>query len=1222
MIQPLIRFTIRNPLLTFLFVVGAVGWGLHSWNTKTVDAIPDISENQVVVVCRWPGRSPQDVEDQVTYPLSTQLAGVRNVKEIRSLSGFGFSQIYVVFEEQFRLLPSGAVDDFYDARTRVMEKLATAKNQLPQGVEPEIGPDATALGQIFMYTVEGPTDLATLRSVQDFIVRFELQSVAGVAEVASVGGMLRQYQVDVDPDQLRHFGVSITDISAAIRNANVDVGAKTVEAAGVEHILRGVGFIKSIRDIEEVTVGYLSKSGFTPAAGMGMGAGMSMPIGMDADNNAIRGGGAAVGTPTHEARQHRPLTVKDLARVELGPEFRRGALADGKGELVGGIIAMRFGENPRDVIEGVRKSVQHMNNPNSGILPEGVRIVPFYDRTQLIEETTETLEGALTDELLITILVVLLFMLHVRSSLVIAASLPLAVLIGFVFMDLLGIDSNIMSLTGIAIAIGTMVDMGIVMTENIYRHLQERKPEDSVPQVIEEAACEVGPALLTAVATTIVSFIPIFFLTDMEGRLFRPLAWTKSLALMTAALSGIFIVPVLCRFALVNRIKDNTSALAGLVRQVMPWLVGFGLGYYLADTGAFTLGPLPAFLLGALAGGLLTRRLLVEDLSPMEASPVNRAIHRVYRPALTWILEHKLLFAVGPILIILFAILVTVGGRTVLSPVRGVAGDGVDDLRAAHWLEEKFPGLGQEFMPSLDEGSLLYMPSLLPPASLSQALEIMRRQNAAMEAIPEVARVVGKLGRAETALDPAPIAMFETIVVLHPKSMWRDGLLKRDLVNELMRVTHTPGVLEGAGAWIQPIETRVIMLNSGIRAPLAIKLIGVPRDENGASMDARLGMQALENVATRIRDQIASVKGVASPNVENLGGKPYIEFKIDREKVGHYGLTVGDVQSALTTAIGGMVVAKTVEGRERYSIRVAYQRERRNRIDELDQLLVRGRGGAHIPVSQVATIEHVTGPAAIKTEDGLLRLHVTFAASGRDEHGTMLGALEAIETWRAEERAAGRGDPIPPGVSVEAAGRFEAQERARQKFAILIPICAAIIFLLLYLNFRSIIVCLNVFAAVPVCVAGGLILLYAFPAMRDLMYSWGFWDAPSEGPIRITVAVVVGFIALAGIATDDGVVMATYLEQVFDKRRPTTRAAIRGAVIEAGLRRIRPCLMTTFTTIIALYPILASTQRGSDVAQPMALPAVGGMVAGLISLFIVPCVYCAVQEWKLERSLT
>ncbi|MHC4931417.1 MAG: efflux RND transporter permease subunit [Planctomycetota bacterium] len=1200
----LVRFCIRNPFITLAVLTLAIVWGWSAWRSKTVDAIPDISENQTVILTEWPGRSPQDVEDQITYPLATQLAGVKGVEEIRGLSGFGFSQIYIVFEDKIRFTTRGMVEDFYEARTRVLEKLASIGKELPSGVVPELGPDATALGQVFWYTLEGPLDLATLRGVQDFTVRYELQTVPGVAEVASAGGMVREYQIDVDPHRLRHYGVGLMDVVRATRESNLDVGAKTIEAAGMEYVVRGLGFLKNRRDIEESVVGLTTKRGFVPAAGMGM-----RPMGESRES------GDAI-LPSTEELPHTPLRVRDVGDVRIGPAFRRGALADHRAEQVGGVVVMRFGANPREVIAGVRAAVLRMNDPASGVLPEGVKIVPFYDRTQLIDETVHTLETALLHELWITIAVVLLFLLHLRSSLIIAASLPIAVLMAFIAMQLLGVDSNIMSLTGIAIAIGTMVDMGIVMTENIYRALAERKGRKR-REVIEEAALEVAPALATAIATTIVSFVPIFFLTDMEGKLFRPLAWTKTFALAAAAISGVLVIPVLCRIFL--RDEGSPRSREGVAR----WgsvAIALLFGWLAARAG--WLG-LRGWIAGPLAFGAaywIVRRLARERLTPVESNPISRGVAATYERALRWILEHKAAFFVVPVFILLFGIVVTFGGRTLTAPGRGLFGDDFGRLRIVRAFEEAFPGIGQEFMPPLDEGSLLYMPSLLPQAGLDETLQVMKRQNAAMMQVPEVAKVVGKLGRAESALDPAPVGMLETVVQLTPRDRWREGYTKADIQRELMAAVHTPGATEGAGAWLQPIETRVIMLNSGIRAPLAIKLIGAPRGADGRPLDTKRAVRHLEEVASRIRDRILKVPGVAGPNVENIGSKPYIEFEIHRDRVGHYGLTLGDVQQTIMTAIGGATVTHTLEGRERYAVRVAYPRELRDDVEAIQSILVEGAGGMQVPISEVATVHEVIGPAAIKTEDGRLRLHVLFAASGRDEGRVMEDVLAEIESWRREHIGKGHPDPIPVGVGIEPAGRYEAQVRARKRFGVLIPICFALILFLLYLNFRRWSTVFNVFAALPVVIAGGLILIWAFPYLWDGAYAIGLVGQPSAGPIYITVAVVVGFIALLGIATDDGVMMATYLEQTFARRKVRSIREIRERVLEAGLRRVRPCLMTTFTTIIALMPILVSEGTGSDVAKPMAIPAVGGMVAELISLFIVPCVYALVKETRWRRG--
>ncbi len=1226
----LVRFCIRNPFITLVVTAMLVVWGAMAWNDKTVDAIPDISENQTVVVTEWPGRSPQDVEDQITYPLASKLAGVRGVKQVRGLSGFGFSQIYVVLEDQQRLFAGGVVDDFYEGRTRVLEKLASVQKELPAGVVPELGPDATALGQVFWYSVEGPHDLATLRSVQDWVIRYDLQTVRGVAEVSSIGGVVREYQVDVDPNRLRHYDVGVMDVVAAIRGANIDVGAKTIEAAGMEYVVRGLGFIKNVGDIEEVIVGVATPSGFVPAAGMGMAPGMGGG-GMLGDGMA--GAPALRGTGMPDAEQpddddlaHRPIRVRDIADVRIGPAFKRGTLADDRTELAGGVVVMRFGENPRDVIAKIRERVVFLNDPANGAMPEGVRIVPFYDRTQLIDDTVHTLETALLDELWITILVVIVFLLHLRSSLIIASTLPIAVLMSFIAMDALGVDSNIMSLTGIAIAIGTMVDMGIVMTETIYASLVENDGRRPVVDVVEEAALEVAPALATAIATTIITFLPILFLTDTEGKLFRPLAWTKTFALASAAITGVLVVPVLCRLFLAQSSSDREaqqSVWRARIGRWAPIVFAVPFAWLAARANWFGLHAWIAAPLGGLAAWWVIHRLTHERLRPIDANPVSRGVNRWYERSLRWILANKITFLCAPAVIFLFGVLVTVGGAAFFAPARAVFGDGVDRVRPVAWMANTFPGLGQEFMPALDEGSLLYMPSLLPQAGLTQTLDVMKRQNAAMMTVPEVARVVGKLGRAESALDPAPVGMLETIVQLKPKSEWRAGMTKLDIRQELISVVHTPGATEGAGAWLQPIETRVIMLNSDIRAPLAIRLLGAPQDASGTPLDTKAAVAKLEQVAGTIRDVIQDVPGVAGPNVENIGSKPYIEFDIHRDRVGHYGLTLGNVQQTIVTAIGGMEITRSLEGRERYPIRVAYSRELRNSIESIQSVLVRGAGGIHVPISEVATIREVKGPGAVKTQDGLLRLHVTFATSGRDEGRVMEDALDRIAEWRAGHIEMGRPDPIPPGVSVLPAGRYEDQLRARNRFAILVPICILAIFFLLYLTFKSWSTVLNVFAAAPIVISGGLILIWAYPKLWDLAHSIGIADRPSAGPIYITVAVVVGFIALLGIATDDGVVIATYLEQTFG-RKPVTGGIpeIRERVLEAGLRRARPCLMTTVTTIIALLPILLSTGTGSDVAQPMAIPAVGGMIVELLALFIVPCVYSWVKEtrWRLGWS--
>lgn len=1217
MITRSIRAAVHNPWVTLGLFLAALLAGWNAYSNKAVDAIPDISESQVIVTASWPGRSPQDVEDQITFPLASALAGVARAKEVRGISGFGFSRVYVVFHEPASPLPSAMQRAFYEARTRVLEKLDEARSDLPAGVSAQLGPDATALGQVFAYTIEGPADLGELRSLQDWVVRFELEAVEGVSEVASVGGFEREIQIDLDPDALRLLGASPTDVVGALRHAHRDVGAATVERAGTEEIVRSLGLLRQIADVENTPVGRLGPTGFEAFTAMGAGGGNMASMGSDSTEPD------SMDAPGTTAPPSRPVLLSDLATVHRGPAFRRGALADGRGELVGGIVAMRFGENPREVIARLREAVQRLNDPANALLPEGVRLRPFYDRTQLIDETVETLEGALRTELWITVGVVLLFLLHWKSSLLIAASLPLAVLISFLFMDFVGLSSNLMSLTGIAIAIGTMVDMAVVMTENIAARLQSERGQRPVPEIIADAAVEVGPALLTAVATTITSFLPIFFLTDTEGKLFRPLAWTKTFALASAALTGILLIPALCRLFLLGPAdKGGPGGASTATRTRRTSLPGALLGALLLGGPAawlhpFGLGSGVALVLFAILGAFLGRRMARERLDSVDSNPVSAWVLRVYEPSLRWALAHRRVFAILPLSILAFGTLVTLGAHRTLTPLRAVFGDDIDRLRPVAWLETHFEGLGQEFMPPLDEGSLLYMPSLLPQASLSQTMEVMQRQNARFEGVPEVVRVVGKLGRAATPLDPAPVGMVETVLQLAPRSAWRSGLTQDALIQELRTLAHTPGALEGGGAWLQPIETRVLMLQSDVRAPLALRLMGAPQDDEGQGLDARDGVLRLEESATRLRDFLARVPGVAGPNVENLGGKPYLEIDVDRDAAARLGVSVGDVQEMLSTTVGGREILQAFEGRERTPVRVAWPRELRDSRESLEQIWLRGRGGETVALGEIAEFGTHPGPAVIKTQDGRLRLHVSFAASGRDEGSLMEDVLARVQAWRQDEVAAGRPDPIPQGVAVQAAGRYEAQSRAARRFAVLVPICGLVILGLLLLQFRSLATTLNAFAALPVCIAGGLILIWAWPGFQDLLFDLGWVDRASGGPIYITVAVVVGFIAMAGIATDDGVVMCTYLDQVFEKENPTDVAGIREAVVRAGLRRIRPCLMTTMTTLLALTPILLSDGTGSDVARPMALPAVGGMIAELLSLFLVPCVYAAWREGRL-----
>jgi Cu(I)/Ag(I) efflux system membrane protein CusA/SilA len=1151
MINKIIRFCLENTFIVLVLTVVVIGWGWYTLTNIPVDAIPDIGENQSIVFTDWPGRDPQTVEDQVTYPLTISLEGVPGVKVIRSFSGFGFSTIYVVFKDGV---------DFYWARSRVLERMNVARQWLPEGVVPVLGPDATAMGQVFWYTVEGEGyDLGQLRSIQDWYVRYQLNAVEGVSEVASVGGFVKQYQVDVDPNRMRAHGVKLSDVYMAVRRSNIDVGAKVVENYGMEYIIRGVGFVKTVQDVENIVV---------------------------------------------KATEGTPIFVKNVATVTLGPDFRRGALDKEGAEVVGGVVVMRYGENPLKVIKRVKEKIKEIE-PG---LPKGVKIVPFYDRTGLIYETLDMLKTALSEEMLITIFVIILFLLHLRSSLIVASTLPLAVLMAFIAMYYMKVDSNVMSLAGIAIAIGTLVDMGIIMTENIYRHLEESDGSRSRLEVVYDAAVEVGSAILTAVSTTIIAFIPVFAMQNQEGKLFKPLAWTKTFCLFASIVVAITLVPVLCNLFLKEvKLKKRTSLGLTALLGVASFLL---LRSVLARFFSPPIWGMPIWLVALLSSivlAVVSFRMTQERLLPLEDNRVSHFILRVYEPAIKWVLVHKMLFLALPVSIVIMGFSIWLGFDTVFSPLRvGFSKIGLPVHQTRPWvyLKHKFPGIGREFMPALDEGSFLYMPSLLPAASLTEVMGVMKKQDILMKQIPEVESVVGKLGRAESALDPAPVGMIETVVMLKPKSQWRmipinrwysdrwlpefvkdflrmfwpdeRRITKQEILEELRKNTDITGV---APTWLQPIQTRVVMLQSGLRAMMGAKIFG---DD----------LKEIERIGLDLEQIIKQVPGAVDVIADRIVGKPYIEFNINRQAVARYGVKLQDVQDVIETAIGGMNLTWTVEGRERYPVRVRYLRELRDNFEALPKILVPTPTGAQIPISQVVDIEYTIGPATIKSENALLVGYVTFNTRERDE----VSVVEDAQKLVAAKLASGE-LKLPKGYYIKWAGQFENQVRANQRLSLLLPLCLFVIFFILYLQFRHLPITLVIFLAIPVCFAGGFIFLYL-------------------AGYNLSVAVWVGFIALFGIAVDDGVVIATYLEQSFEKLRIASVQDIRQATIYAGMRRIRPVLMTTFTTIIALLPILLSTGRGSDVMKPMALPSFGGMTIELITLFVVPCCYCGFKELK------
>jgi Cu(I)/Ag(I) efflux system membrane protein CusA/SilA len=1158
----LISACLRNPLLVAVLAIGAALVGVYAVNHTPVDAIPDIGEKQVIVFADWPGRSPQNVDDQITYPLTAALEGTPQVKTIRGMSGFGFSMVFVIFDDDA---------DYYWARSRVLERLSAAQGRLPEGVVPVLGPDATALGQVYWYTLEGEGfSLEELRSVQDWFVRWQLNAVPGVSEVASIGGHVREYQIDVDPDAMRAHRVTLPQVFDAVRRSNLDVGAKVFEHAGLEHFVRGVGFLKGVEDLENVVLRQ------------------------------------ETGTP---------LYLSSVAKVTLGPEFRRGALNKEGVEAVGGIVLARFGSNPREVIRGVRDKIEQLlpGLPQK-VLADGrtskVQLVPYYDRSEIIDETLATLRTALVEELFCAGLVVVVFLLHLRASLSILTTLPLSMALAFLLMWRLGIDANIMSAAGLAIAIGDVADMGIIMTENIYRHLAARRGERldraEYLRTIERAAHEVGPAILTAVTNTILSFLPVFFLEDQEGKLFKPLAYTKTFAIAASVLLALTVVPAIAALTL-RELRW---------RRGLRWALGLGLGALTAVICGAVLGVEIGMAAGwptTIGAGaivlLAVLRITAERVVPLEQNLVARWITRLYEPSLRWVLAHKKTFLLAPAALLLFGFTIWLGFQRTFEPVRrGLAAIGLDPAQTKPWVAavHAFPGLGREFMPPLDEGSFLYMPSLLPAGSLSTALEIIGKQNARIREVPEVRDVVGKIGRAESALDPAPIGMVETIVTLKPESAWRERPVQRffsdwpgalrtalgavwpetrkvtkpELLLELQEKVAIPGVLP---TWLQPIQTRLVMLQSGFRAMMGVKIFGPDLAE-------------IERIGFQIERTLREVPGAVDVVADRIVGKPYFEYVIDREAAARYGVNVGDVDDVIEVAIGGERITTTVEGTQRYPVRVRYPRELRDSIEALEKVLVPSASGAQVPITRLVQVRSELGPSEIKSENTLRVGYVTLNTRDRDEVSVVEDADALLRARIADGTIR-----MPAGYYYSWGGQFEAQVRATERLSILVPAVLAMMFVLLWLGFGKPWLALIVFLGIAVSMTGGFLMLWL----------WG---------VNLSVAVWVGMIALLGVADDDAVVMLTYCEQRFAGDLPSSVAAIRERVVDAGLQRIRPCLMTTATTVFGLVPVFLSHGRGSDVMQPMAIPSVGGMAIQLITVFVAPCLYCMAMEWKLPRA--
>jgi len=1219
MLNRVIRFCLENKLIVSLVLLALIGWGIlvapFDWELELlprdpvpVDAIPDIGENQQIVFTEWPGRSPQDVDDQITYPLTVSLLGIPKVKTIRSQSMFGFSSIYIIFDEDA---------EFYWSRSRVLEKLnSLPAGTVPEGLQPALGPDATALGQVFWYTLEGrdkdgnPTggwDLDELRSLQDWYVRYALMSAEGISEVASVGGHVKEYQIDVDPDAMRAFGVGLDEIFRAVKSSNVDVGARTIEINKVEYVIRGLGFIKELADIEKAVI---------------------------------------------KVSDNVPVYIKDIANVSFGPALRRGALDKGGAEVAGGVVVVRYGYNPLGAIKNIKEKIKELSpGLPQKTLADGtvsqVKIVPFYDRTGLIYETLGTLETALTEEILVTIIVIIVLVMHMGISALISATLPLAVLICFIAMKLFKVDANIVALSGIAIAIGTIVDMGIIICENIIRHLKEAPENENKLEVIHRAASEVAGAVLTAVATTVVGFLPVFTMTGPEGKLFKPLAFTKTFAIIASVIVAITVIPPAAHILFTRKFNLNKIArlilgIALIIIGVIAWVVStWWLGVIVIAIGIYRLSGKyrsqkmndgrPLFInISAivLVGIILTSHWL--PLGPAKGMLLNlifvailiggllwffRIFQKFYPKILSWCLEHKAAFLSIPTGIVIAGCFI-------------------------------WAGLGKEFMPPLDEGSFLYMPTTMPHASIGEALDILQKQDAAFQSIPEVESVVGKIGRAKTPLDPAPVSMVETVINYKPEYVldkngrklrfkydkkekefvrnekgdlvpnkrgrpyrqWRDHINSPDDIwNEIVKAGQIPGTTSAPK--LQPIAARIVMLQSGMRAPMGIKIKGPDLD-------------TIEKVGLEFERLLKEVPSVEPSAViaDRIVGKPYLEIDIDRDAIARYGISIRKVQDVIEVAIGGRRITTTVEGRERYPVRVRYARELRDQIETLGKILVPAANGAQIPLVQLTNLDkldevYVRGPQAIKSEDTFLVGYVLF---DKKPGFAEVDVVEQCGKFLKEKIEAGQ-LVIPEGVNYSFAGTYESQVRAQKTLIVVIPLALFVIFMILYFQFKSTITSLLVFSGIIVAWAGGFLMIwcYAQPWFFDFsIFGVNLRELFQMHPINLSVAIWVGFLALFGIASDNGVVMCTYLEQSFRGSKPGNIADIREKTIEAGTRRVRPCLMTTATTILALIPVLTSTGRGSDIMVPMAIPVFGGMTIQILTMLVVPVLYSFVKESK------
>lgn len=1267
MLNKIIKYFLENKLVTVLLLLLIIGWGIvtapFNWSVDflprdpvPVDAIPDIGENQQIVFTEWMGRSPQDVEDQITYPLTTSLLGLPGVKSIRSSSAFGFSSIYIIFEEDV---------EFYWSRSRVLEKLnSLSAGLLPEKVQPKLGPDATALGQVYWYTLEGrdpegnPTggwDLHELRTVQDYYVRYSLATVQGVSEIASVGGYVKEYQVDVDPAALKASGVTLMDVMNAVRKSNLDVSANTIEVNRVDYFIRGLGYVEELADLDKAVV--------------------------KVTNNV-------------------PIRIQDVARVNIGPQTRNmaGILDKSGAEAVGGVVIARYGDNPLKVIEGIKAEIEKISSGlPSKTLADGtvskITIVPFYDRSGLIYETLGTLYEAINQQILITILVIIVMVFNIRASLMISALLPLAVLMCFIFMKYFNVDANIVALSGIAIAIGTMVDLGIILNENILRHLEIAPEGQSKLKTVYLATAEVSGAIITAVSTTIISFLPVFTLEAAEGKLFGPLAYTKTFALVSAVIFTLLIMPAFSHWIFsikkakgqISRYLNYTLVILGpiIALTVWSWAGWLLFGYGLVHTAAYhfpekvekhkNLLIIAVTLFGVtwlltqqwmplgVSVSTFTNFIFISLLLALVLGGFTLFV-RVYPYILMWCLENKAKFLTFPFLVILLGFSVWLGFNKVFGIIpKSFDMIGINIRTTGFWSEmsHTFPGMGKEFMPSLNEGSFLLMPTTMPHSGIQENKEALQKLDMLVASIPEVDMVVGKAGRAETAIDPAPMSMFENTInykseyaadvngkrtrfkvnkdgkfelkdgtFFDPETMtlnqirigdlifdpdgeyfrqWRSHIKSPDDIwNEIVQVINLPGVTSSPK--LQPIETRLVMLQTGMRAPMGIKVYGPD-------------LQTIESFGLELEKYLKEVPSVKKEAVfaDRIVGKPYLELDIDRDQISRYGLNVSDVQDFIETAIGGMKVSTTVEGRERFPIRIRYAREFRDDPYAIENLQIPTPVGNYIPLGQLANITYRPGPEMIRGENSFL---VGYVLLDKMPGFAEVTVVENAQRYLQEKIDSGE-LKVPSGVRYIFSGSYENQIRAEKRLSIVVPLCLILIFLILFFQFRAVSTTLFVFTGIAMAFSGGFLMLWLYGQdwfMNFSIFENNLRDLFQMKEYNLSVAVWVGFIALFGLATDDGVVVASYMDQSFREKQPDSIQSIREAVLDAGRRRVLPCMMTTATTLLALIPVFTSTGRGSDIMIPMAIPSLGGMVLETTAVFIVPTLYCWWQERKLKLN--